>query len=172
MRGVLVGGHASFTLSDTTLRGMARIARDAGVGLHIHAAEAVDDAVLSGEPVVARLARLGALLPGSVLAHGVHLSPDDLRRLGDAGVWLTHQPRSNQNNHVGYAPVGAFGPRTALGTEGIGADLFAELQAGYFRSREGRVGVRVGQRLGSGGWNQGSAAIRSQRRTASRCASA
>jgi cytosine/adenosine deaminase-related metal-dependent hydrolase len=55
-------------------------------------------------------------------------------------VWLTHQPRSNMNNAVGYAPLAGFPARTALGTDGIGADLFSELQAGYFRSQEGHVG--------------------------------
>lgn len=138
-RAVMVGAHASFTLSDATLARCAGLAREAGVGLHIHVAEAPDDALLTGEPVVARLARLGALLPGSLLAHCVHLSEDELARVADAGAWVSVQPRSNQNNQVGFAPVGAMGPRLALGTDGIGADLFAELQAGWYRGREARL---------------------------------
>lgn len=139
-RAVLIGGHASFTLSDETLGAMVALAREAEVGLHVHVAEAIDDAALTGEPVVPRLARLGALRPGSVFAHGVHLSAEDLRRIEDAGAFLTHQPRSNMNNAVGYAPLQHAGPNTALGTDGIGSDMLAELQAGYFRSQEAGVG--------------------------------
>lgn len=135
---VMVGMHACLTLSDETIRACVGLAREAGVGLHVHVAEAVDD-LCDGSPLQ-RLDRLGALLPGSILAHGVHLTADDLRRADEAGVWLTHQPRSNMNNAVGYAPLSHFPTRTALGTDGIGSDLFSELQDGYFRSQEARVG--------------------------------
>jgi len=148
MRAALIGGHASFTLSDETLRSMVRLAEEHAVGLHVHVAEAADDATLTGEPVVPRLARLGALRPGSIFAHGVHLEASDLHRVEDAGAWLTHQPRSNQNNGVGYAPVCRFGRNVALGTDGIGADMIAELQAAYFQSQEARTGLAPGRWLG------------------------
>ena len=134
MRALRIGAHASFTLSDATLRACAALGREAGVGLHIHVAEASDD--VAAEPPVARLARLGALLPGSILAHCVHVGADDLARIADAGAWVTHQPRSNMNNAVGRAPLRHFPARTALGTDGIGADMLAELQAGAFRAQE------------------------------------
>lgn len=137
-RAALVGMHAGITLSDWTIRECAALAKDAGVGVHVHVGEAVDD--VEAESPVGRLERLGALRPGSVLAHGVHLDADDLARVAEAGAWMTHQPRSNMNNAVGYAPLANFPPRTALGTDGIGADMLAELQAGYFRSQEGHVG--------------------------------
>ncbi|MBN2799050.1 MAG: amidohydrolase family protein [Deltaproteobacteria bacterium] len=137
---VMIGAHANFTLEDHTLARVGAMAREAGVGVHIHVGEAVGDRALTGEPLVARMRRLGALVPGSVLAHGVHLSPDELAMVADAGAWLTHQPRSNMNNAVGYAKLAAFPQRTALGTDGIGADLFSELQAGWFRASEGGVG--------------------------------
>jgi len=136
-RAVLIGAHANFTLSDDTLSRCATLAREAGVGLHIHVAESAEDAEVTGEPLIARMARLDALVPGSVFAHCVHLSSDELAQVGDAGIWVTHQPRSNQNNGVGYANVGAFPETTALGTDGIGADLFAEIQAAWFRAQEG-----------------------------------
>lgn len=135
MSATLVGAHACFTLSDRTLLDCAALARSAGVGLHIHAAEAADDPA-----PVRRLDRLGALVPGSVLAHGVHLTADEIVLARRANAWFTHQPRSNMNNAVGYAPLARFGPRLALGTDGIGADMIAELQAGYFRSQEAGIG--------------------------------
>ncbi len=139
MRAMLIGAHANFTLSDETLSAVGAMAREAGVGVHIHVAEAADDAALTGEDPVDRLERLGALLPGSILAHCVHLDSDRIARAQAAGAWITHQPRSNQNNGVGHAPVMAFGPATALGTDGIGADMLAELQAGWFRGQEAGV---------------------------------
>jgi len=135
-RAVLVGAHANFTLSDETLSAVGAMAKEAGVGIHIHVAEAEDDAQITGENPVDRLERLGALLPGSILAHCVHLDSERITRAAAAGAWITHQPRSNQNNGVGHAPIGSFGPDTALGTDGIGADMFAELQAGWFRGQE------------------------------------
>jgi cytosine/adenosine deaminase-related metal-dependent hydrolase len=148
MRAVLVGAHANFTLSDDTLSAAAAMARDAGVGIHIHVAEAVDDARLTGEPLIDRMDRLGALLPGSILAHCVHLNASELTRIGDAGAWVTHQPRSNQNNGVGYPQLASFPRTAALGTDGIGSDLFAEVQAGWFRAQEAGVGWSPDRWLG------------------------
>ena len=85
-RAVMVGAHANFTLSDDTLRACGDLAREAGVGVHIHVAEAAGDEVLVGEPLIDRMERLGALVPGSLLAHCVHLSPDELLRAYDAGA--------------------------------------------------------------------------------------
>lgn len=141
LRGVLIGGHANFTLSDETLTAMAGLAREAGVGIHLHLGESAEDEQRTGEPLVSRLARLEALPQDSVLAHGVHLQLEELQRIEQARAWLTHQPRSNMNNAVGRAPVELFGGRAALGTDGIGADLFAEMQAGFFRANEAGVGM-------------------------------
>lgn len=131
----MVGMHAGFTLSDASIRDCVALAHTAGVGVHIHAAEAVDD-----RGAVARLDRLGALLPGSILAHGVHLEDEELARVEESQCWITHQPRSNMNNAVGRAPIARFGRRTALGTDGIGGDMLAELQAGFFRANEDAAG--------------------------------
>jgi len=40
------------------------------------------------------------------------------------------------NNAVGRAPLAALGDRVALGTDGIGADMFEEGRVAYFRHRE------------------------------------
>ena len=139
-RAVMVGAHANFTLGDDTLRACGELAREAGVGVHIHVGEAAGDERLVGEPLIDRMERLGALTPGSLLAHCVHLSPAEISRIYDAGAWTSHQARSNMNNGVGYAPLQHFGPHSVLGTDGIGADMFAEMQAAYFRCQEGGVG--------------------------------
>ena len=135
----MVGGHALFTLDDAALRGAAELCERHGVGFHVHVSEdPTDDRHCRekfGADPLARLDRYGLLGPSTLLAHGVHLSPRERQRLADAGAWIAHNGRSNQNNHVGYADPASQGPRIVLGTDGIGADLFAEGQAAFYAGR-------------------------------------
>ena len=136
----LIGAHASFTLSDETLAACADAARELRVGLHIHAAEdAVDErdsVVVHGIGVAARLAHAGALNGHTLLAHGVHLDDHEIALVHAANAFLAHNARSNMNNAIGRARLDALGPRVALGTDGIGSDMFEESRTAYFRLRE------------------------------------
>ena len=73
-----VGLHASFTVSDDTIREAGDLCRSLGVRLHVHVAEDlcdVRDAQRRGyASAVAELYALGGLVPGSIIAHGVHLT--------------------------------------------------------------------------------------------------
>ncbi|MCA1482067.1 amidohydrolase family protein, partial [Bradyrhizobium sp. NBAIM08] len=93
----LVGLHASFTVSDETIRAAGRLAEDLGTVVHVHVAEDaadVADALERGYPgPMERLERLGALPRGSILAHGVHLDAGQARRCAELGCWLVHNPR-------------------------------------------------------------------------------
>jgi hypothetical protein len=73
-----------------------------------------------------RLEILGALPPGSILAHGVHLAGDQVQRCEALGCWLVHNPRSNEGNRVGYARALGRSHRVALGCDGWDADMQAE----------------------------------------------
>jgi putative selenium metabolism protein SsnA len=143
----MVGAHASFTLSDETLAACAELARDRGVGVHIHAAEdAIDEHDAErrcGVRVAARLADAGALDRRSLLAHGVHLRADEIDTIKAAGATVVHNPRSNLNNAVGRAPLAALGGCVALGTDGIDGDMFEEARAAYFlgRAEDHRAGM-------------------------------
>jgi cytosine/adenosine deaminase-related metal-dependent hydrolase len=55
------------------------------------------------------------------------------------GATVVCNPRSNMNNSVGHSPFNQIIGGVALGTDGIGGDLFTEAQAGYFRAREADV---------------------------------
>jgi putative selenium metabolism protein SsnA len=136
----MVGAHASFTLSEETLAACVSMANESGTGLHIHAAEdAVDqaDAVARFERrVVARLADAGALVPATLLAHAVHVDPAEAGLIDRAGCTVVHNPRSNMNNGVGRTPLDWLRGRVALGTDGIGADLFEESRVAFLRHRE------------------------------------
>ena len=154
----LIGAHASFTLSDDTLAACALAARDLEVGLHIHAAEdAVDErdaVVLHGAGVAARLAHAGALDHRTLLAHGVHLDDHEIALVHAANASIAHNARSNMNNAIGRARLDMLGPRVALGTDGIGSDMFEESRTAYFRLREDDKGAGADwalQRLAEGG---------------------
>lgn len=129
VRGV-VGLHASFTVSDDTIREAAALARERSTVLHVHVAEDgidVRDARERGYTgVIDRFDRLGALIPGSIFAHGVHLTIDEVRRCATNECWLVQNPRSNRGNRVGYPGALSNSDRVALGTDGYPADMRVE----------------------------------------------
>jgi cytosine/adenosine deaminase-related metal-dependent hydrolase len=85
--------------------------------------------------VVERLLRHGLVGARTLLVHGVQLSEAEALRAQDAGAWLVHCPRSNMNNGVGHAPTAAF-RRAALGTDGLDADMLAEVRVAFLRMRD------------------------------------
>lgn len=121
----MVGVHAAFTCTDETLSAAAHLARDLGVGVHVHVAEGLDD-VQAG-------ARLEPLAQDDwLLVHAVHLD----RPLRGT---IAHNPRSNMNNAVGYARPASRPNPVVLGTDGIGADMLEEARLAYVRLREDDV---------------------------------
>lgn len=139
VRGV-VGLHASFTVSDDTVQKAGALCRDLGTVMHVHLAEDaadVQDARDRGWPgPLERLLDLGALPPGSLLAHGVHLDAVQVDRATEGGCWFIQNPRSNAGNGVGYPRALGVTGRVALGTDGYPADM-AEEEVVLFR--EGRA---------------------------------
>ncbi len=120
----MVGAHACFTLSDATLDAVTGLARDLGVGVHIHVGE---DAVDAGAADRLRPHARGDWL----LAHAVHGDPPL------AGT-VAHNPRSNMNNGVGYARPArwaAAGNPVVLGSDGIGAAMVNEFALAYVAQR-------------------------------------
>lgn len=136
----MMGAHASFTIGPATLEALVAEARSHGVPIHIHLAEdrcdERDSLERYGMRTAHRLAGAGALAPGDLVAHGVHLDEWEQQVVRDSQVWLAHNPRSNMNNGVGYAPALRMGSRVALGTDGIDGDMFAEARACYLKARE------------------------------------
>jgi cytosine/adenosine deaminase-related metal-dependent hydrolase len=117
----MVGVHAAFTCSDETLEAAAGLARDLGVGVHVHVAEGPVDRSAG--------ARLAALAEASwLLVHCVHLDRD-------LPGTIAHNPRSNMNNAVGYARPAQRANPVVLGTDGIGADMLEEFRLAYVAHR-------------------------------------
>jgi len=128
-----VGLHASFTVSDETIQEAAALCRELTTVLHVHLAEDVTD-VHDAERrgfhgPLERLESLDALIPHSILAHGVHLDAAQVKRIEARDCWLIQNPRSNLNNRVGYPVALGTSRRVALGTDGYPADMTAEMEA-------------------------------------------
>ncbi|MGH2398712.1 MAG: amidohydrolase family protein [bacterium] len=136
----MMGAHASFTIGPETMETLVAEARTRRMPLHIHLAEdridERDSLERYGMRTAHRLSTAGALGEGDLLAHGIHLDEWEQQVVRDSGAWIAHNPRSNMNNGVGYAPVLRMGERVALGTDGIDGDMFAETRACYLKARE------------------------------------
>ena len=137
------GLHASLTLSDATLAAAVAAASDLArdghpCGFHIHGAEAIadveDSLAKSGLRAIARLGAAGILGPQTIVAHAVHVDAAEIALLAETGTWVTHQPRSNMNNAVGFAHVEAMldqGVKIALGNDGFSNNMIAEMKTAY-----------------------------------------
>lgn len=153
-----VGLHASFTVSDETLDRAAGIARDAGVGCHIHTAEDradVDDSLKrSGKRVVERLHEHGVLGRKTIAAHCIHINEHERDILVDTDTIVVHNAQSNMNNAVGCADVPGMleaGVLVGLGTDGFTGSMFDEMKVANLIHRheagDPRVGHDVAERL-------------------------
>jgi putative selenium metabolism protein SsnA len=152
MLGGLIGAHASFTLSNESLWACAELAEALKSGVHIHVAEdpcdQADCTKKYGMPLIDRLAEAGVLGSKTILGHGTHLDKVSLDLARREGCWFAHNPRSNMNNGVGYSPVHQMGKRVALGTDGIGADMFEEVKFAWFKARDAQNGLGIGDVVG------------------------
>jgi cytosine/adenosine deaminase-related metal-dependent hydrolase len=105
----LLGLHAPFTLSEDTLQAAATMGAELGIGVHTHLAEDRVEEEHSrahfGEAPARRLRRHGLLDRPGILAHGVHLTEEELDLIADSPCALALNPDSNLNNAVGLAPL-------------------------------------------------------------------
>lgn len=131
----MFGLHASFTLSDDTLRRCAEAGRALGAGFHVHTAEGPDDQTLTqamaAERIVHRFDRFGLWNPKSLAVHCVHVDEGEMDVLAARGAAAVHNPQSNMGNAVGAAPVVEMmrhGVRVGLGTDGYTCDMFESMR--------------------------------------------
>jgi cytosine/adenosine deaminase-related metal-dependent hydrolase len=121
----LLGLHAPFTLSDQTLEAAARIRDDTGTGIHIHLGEDRHDPehcrARYGLAPAERLRRFGLLTPDGILAHAIHLAPEEREAIAAGGAAVAYNPDSNLNNAVGLAQFSALPVEVPVlcGTDGM-----------------------------------------------------
>ena len=130
----MIGMHASFTLSDTSLERAAELMKAYNTGVHIHVAEDQadnDDAVNRGfRSVVDRLHRFNLTGPESIFVHGVHCDSHDIQTLALTNTNIIHNPRSNMNNGVGCSPLEQMMEaklNVSFGTDGMSASPIDDL---------------------------------------------
>ena len=132
----LIGLHASFTLSDESLKTIYNELKGFKKwGIHIHVAEDKadeKDANSKGyESVIDRLNKFKLINEDSFIIHGIHSSKIDIELLKNAGATLIHNPTSNANNRVGMLPNSHISTMNAgLGTDGMRANMLEEAQQG------------------------------------------
>ncbi|MEW5844943.1 MAG: amidohydrolase family protein [Bacteroidota bacterium] len=133
----LVGLHASFTLSDNTLRAAANLMQKHNSGVHIHVAEDKFDQQhcheTFGKSVVERLSSFGYLSSGkSILVHCLHLTDHERNLIGQSPCWVAQNADSNLNNNVGYFSSKNLGDNIMLGTDGMHSDMLQSMKSAYF----------------------------------------
>jgi cytosine/adenosine deaminase-related metal-dependent hydrolase len=133
----LVGLHASFTVSDDTLKKAVELATLSGTGIHIHVAEAESDQdhciSTYGMRVIERLQKFGALESGkTILGHCLHLSENEKRIISNSPAWVIQNTESNLNNKVGFFSAEGLGDNIMMGTDGMHSDMLRSAKAAFF----------------------------------------
>lgn len=135
-----IGAHAPFTVTNEGLEMLREAMKSTGRGLHIHAAEDSYDVSHNhdkySQDLIARLDHYDLINHQTLVAHGLYLSDNDIAILNDHDAFLVHNARSNMNNHVGYNHKLAHYRNLALGTDGIGSDMWEEMKFAYFKHRD------------------------------------
>ena len=146
----MMGLHASFTLTDETLERCVGIARDAGVGCHVHVAEDLADREDSlqkyGMPTVHRLDKMGVSGEKSLFIHCVHIDEAEMDLIASTNTCVVHNPESNMNNAVGVTKLFELLKRNilvGLGTDGMSSDMLSQMRCAYLLHRLANSDPRV-----------------------------
>jgi putative selenium metabolism protein SsnA len=148
--GGMMGLHASFTVSDSTLAACREVAEKHGAGYHIHVAEGTEDVEDArqryGLRTVERLVDRGICGPRSLFIHCIHVDQREIELLAESGTMVVHNPESNMNNAVGVSPVLDLmrrGILVGLGTDGMSSDMPAQMRCAYLLHRLAKRDPRV-----------------------------
>lgn len=118
-----------FSVTREIMSDTAALAADRGVRLHTHLAETEDENAFCTEMFGCRpldyLEQVGWLNDRTWLAHGIHFTPDEISRLGTAGVGIAHCPGSNMVLASGLCPaidLERAGAPVGLGVDGSASE--------------------------------------------------
>ena len=132
------GLHASFTLSDRTLRRAVEANESLRAGFHVHVAEDrcdLEDARRRyRKSPVKRFLDLGILDERSLAAHCIHVNATDISALAGHLVNVVHNPQSNCNNAVGVARLLKMverGVLVGLGSDGYSPRMWEEFKTAF-----------------------------------------
>lgn len=133
----LVGLHASFTVSDNSMRQAAELMQKHQSGVHIHVAEDKYDEAHCREQygisVVERLQKFGMLnSPKTLIVHALHVNENERKLLAQSPAWVVQNTESNLNNNVGFFNSDGLNERIMIGTDGMHGDMLRSAQAAFF----------------------------------------
>jgi cytosine/adenosine deaminase-related metal-dependent hydrolase len=136
----LVGLHASFTVSDSTLARVASLMKKYKAGVHVHVAEDLYDQehclMNYGKRVMKRWYDAGLLnSPKTILVHGLHLDMVERELFRNNLCWMVQNMESNLNNNVGHFNSEGLGDRIMLGTDGMHSDMLQSAKAAFFAGK-------------------------------------
>ena len=131
--------HSLTTVDESFYREYLPAAREAGLPVHLHANESVDevDPIVEDQGVrpLVYADEMGLFDERAFVAHGVHVNEREQDLLAERGTGVVHCPASNMKLASGMAPVQALreaGVTVALGTDGAGSnndlDMFDEMR--------------------------------------------
>lgn len=131
--------HAVYTSHHQAWAAMANYAKEKNIGLHVHLSETMvennDAQSLYGKSPTKLLEEAGVFFKGSHMAHGVHLSDEDVDILVKNQVSLSHQMVSNLKLACGIARVPYYlekGMNVSIGTDSVcsnnSIDMFEEMK--------------------------------------------
>jgi len=118
--------HAPFTVSTEHLKQIRSLATELGAPILIHVSETKDELrqvaeKQNGMTPAAYLDSIGFLGDDVVIAHGVWLTPDEIRTVAAKKVGVAHCPESNMMLASGVAPIVDMiraGVELGIGTDG------------------------------------------------------
>lgn len=127
----LFGMHASMSISDKTLKGIAKVQNN--VPLHVHVAESDMDEADSyekyGKSIIQRFDEHGILIPNSLVVHGVHLLDEELDIIAKNKCYMVVNTTSNMNNAVGLPFVKNYIDHkipVMVGNDGLNSNMASE----------------------------------------------
>ncbi|MBO0664359.1 8-oxoguanine deaminase [Jiella sp. MQZ9-1] len=135
-----------FSVTKLLMRETAALSEKHDCRLHTHLGETEDENAFCAETFGCRpldyLEELGWLGPRTWLAHGIHFTTDECRRLGRHQVGVCHCPSSNAVLASGFCKVRelrAAGAPVGLGVDGSasndGSNMIAELRSALLLQR-------------------------------------
>lgn len=126
---IVAAPHAVYTVNTENLQYAAKVAREKGIKITIHAAETeteVADCVAAhGLTPIKYLDSIGFLGPDVIIAHGVHVTDEEIDILNKRGVTICHCPCSNMKLGSGmfrYREMTDKGAHVTLGTDGASSN--------------------------------------------------
>ncbi|MDL2206637.1 amidohydrolase [Eubacteriales bacterium OttesenSCG-928-N13] len=136
---IQMGLHAEYTSTPNLVRYAVDNAQRFDTGFHTHisetAREHADCITRHGVTPARYFYDLGALNEGTIAAHCVHLTDEDIELMRISGASAAHNPASNMKLASGFAPVQRMldqGINVCLGTDGAASnnmyDMFAEMR--------------------------------------------